>query len=355
MSFADKKLEYAIFALVAVLIGGLGYLFKTPVQAVLANQDVVYEMPRPKSFLATLFGLGLEDREISRNYVNPFDKKKKDAAKKVEEAKKTAAAAAKTAQKTAAAKKADDTKKPKVEARVVGNDQQHGLSGSDIANGANGSVGGAAVATAPGTGSTANEDQKDITADQWRSLLSSQPTKENVNKLLAAYMGGTVDSSTFYEIVTDLLKNNKSDTQALGLYAVNYVYSGQSFAVVAANYDQLTSENQTTAHTYLMGYATAARLAALTGALSSSSADVVEMALQVVISGYQSAKSGSTTVTTSDTRSRGNTATSSNTVSDYTNTTLVKRLQALAKSSDSAIASLASSALNQIQTTVASL
>lgn len=353
MSFTDRKLEFAMFALVAVLVGGLGYLFKTPVQAVLAGQDVVYEMPRPKSFLATLFGLGLEDREISRNYVNPFDKKKKDAAKKAEDAKKTAAAAAKTAQKTAAAKKADDTKKPKVEARVVGNDSQNGLSGSDIAKGANGSVGGALPVAATGAGATSNEDQKDITGDQWRSLLSSQPTKENVNKLLAAYMGGTVDASTFYQIVTDLLKNNKSDTQALGLYAVNYVYSGQSFAVVAVNYDQLTSENQSTAHTYLLGYATAARLAALTSALSSSTAEVVETALQVVISGYQSAKAGSTTVTASD-RSRGNSATSSNTVSDYTNTDLVKELKALAKSSDSSIASLASSALNQIQTIVAS-
>lgn len=351
MSFADKKLEYAIFALVAVLIGGLGYLFKTPVQAVLANQDVVYEMPRPKSFLATLFGLGLEDREISRNYVNPFDKKKKDAAKKAEEAKKTAAVAAKTAQKTASTKKADDTKKPKVEARVVGNDQQNGLSGSDIANGANGAFGGGPTASAVGAGATSNQDQKDITADQWRSLISSQPTKENVGKLLAAYMNGDVDAGTFYEIVTDLLKNNKSETQALGLYAVASVYSSQSFTVVAANYDQLTSENQSTAHTYLLGYASSTRSSILLSAMKSSTAEVVDLALQVVIAGYQTAKTSSSSTTT-DGRSRGNTVTASNVTSDYTK--YVTQLQALAKSSDAAIASLASSALSQIQTIVAS-
>src|SRR5438445_9608298 len=139
MSFTDRKLEIATYALVAVMIGGLGYIFKTPVQAVLGNSDVSYEMPRPKSFLATLFGLGLEDREINRKYVNPFDKKKADA-KKAADAKAAAPSAPKAvAQKKAETKKAADAaKKSSVDVNVVGADVNPGLSGSDIAAGGNG-------------------------------------------------------------------------------------------------------------------------------------------------------------------------------------------------------------------------
>ncbi len=84
MSFTDRKLEIAIGGSILVLILAMGYLLKTPVQAVLGEQDVVYEMPRPKrSFLAALFDLG--DREVSRTYKNPFNKKKKAEEKKTAE------------------------------------------------------------------------------------------------------------------------------------------------------------------------------------------------------------------------------------------------------------------------------
>ncbi len=359
MSFTDKKLEIASLALVAVMVGGLGYIFKSPVQAVLANADVSYEMPRPKSFLAALFGLGLEDREINRKYVNPFDKKKADA-KKAADAKAAAPSAPKAVaqKKTDAKKAADAAKKPSVDVNVVGNGVNPGLSAGDIANGGNGNNGGGGgVSSNYETGNANNtatdktkDDKTGMSGDQWRAMISGQPTKENVSKLINAYFSKDVDDATFYTIVNDLLRNNKAETQAVGLYAVSSVYSSQSFATVASNFDQLTTENKTSAQSYLMGYANSGRSGILLTSLKSTKADVVEFAAQVIIEGYKTAKSG--TVVSNPRNSRGDVNTASNVVSDYSK--FVPVFQQLAQSSDASIAGLANSALSQMQT-VASL
>ncbi|HWU43178.1 MAG TPA: hypothetical protein VN132_07065 [Bdellovibrio sp.] len=352
MSFSDNKLEMAILSLVIVLIGGLGYLFKTPVQAALATAELIYEMPRPKSFFASFFGLNLEGREVSRKYVNPFEKKKADAKKAAEEKSKANLAAKPADKKKADAKKtADAAKKPKVEMKVVGKDTPP-VSTGDIGGGS-GSGGGAMPQIAAANNSpNANDKGKDsgMSADQWRALISGQPTKENVAKLINAHETQEVDDATFYTIVSDLLRNNKSETQALGLYAATSVYSTQSFATVASHYDQLSHDNQSAAKSYLMSYATSSHTNALLGALKTNNATVVELATQVVIQGYQAAKSG--TATTSDPRNaRGNVNVSSNPVADYSK--FIPIFQQLAQSSDAAIASLANSALSQIQSGIA--
>lgn len=352
MNFSDKKIEIAVVSLVVILVGGIGYLIKDPVQTALAQADFVYEMPRPKSLLASLFGLRLEGREVSRSYVNPFAKKKQDE-KKAEEKKAAAVAAAKAAQAKADAKKsADAAKKPKVEMKVVGADSSVKL-GQD-SSGNFGANGGAKYSNAANVAQTTNSDQiKDgLSGDQWRALLSSQPTKENVAKLINAYFAKEVDDSTFYTIVTDLLRNNKTETQALGLYAVSSIYNLQSFTAVAGHYDQMTSENQAKAYSYLTGYATSSRSGVLLSALKTNEAVVVDLAIQVVVKGYQSAKTSGTAAT--DPRSsRGDVNAQANSVSDYSKFLPVFRQ--LAQSSDSTIAGLASSALNQIQTSVAAL
>lgn len=353
MSFTDRKLEITMFALVAVMIGGLGYALKSPAQAALATADVSYEMPRPKSFLAALFGFDLGDREINRKYVNPFDKKKEDVKKAAAKAAATPAAPKAVAQKKAEAKKTSEVaKKSKVDVNVVAGNTKPALAGSDIAAGGHG--GGAGNLEA-GNGKNAamsdtkKDDKSGMSADQWRALVSGQPTKENVDKLISAYFTKEVDDATFYTIVNDLLHNNKSETQALGLYAASATYSSQSFAVVASNYGQLSAENQTKAQTYLMGYASSGRSGALLGALKSTSAEVVELAAQVIIKGYQQATAN--TVAADPRTARGDTAKTSNAVSDYSK--FIPVFQQLAQSSDATIVGLANSALSQIHTGVA--
>ncbi|MBO9668510.1 MAG: hypothetical protein J7501_17060, partial [Bdellovibrio sp.] len=137
MDFTDKKLEIAILTMAAVLVGSLGYVLKSPVQSAIQNAEISFEMVRPKSFLAALFDLG--DREVSRKYVNPFDKKKDDktaaVAPKGTEIPKPAAAAAKAIAKKADDKKKEDEKKPTVEMNVVSAAETNRIADSDIGSG----------------------------------------------------------------------------------------------------------------------------------------------------------------------------------------------------------------------------
>lgn len=349
MSLRDNKLEIAIVVVGLVLIGSVGNLFKAPVQRALQNNDISFEMIRPKSILAALFDL--DGREVSRNYVNPFgNKKATEEAKTIPntEDKTKKAEAAKTAQKKAEEKKAED-KKPETEIRVVGAEAGFKAGGADDINLGGASGGTVATGGAAGADNTKSATDKDkMSAAQWRSLVLGQPTKENVNKMVVAYMDKDLTDAEFYGIVNDLLKNSNTETQSLGLSAASSFYSSTAFSTVASNYKTLTTENQTTAMAYMLGFANAGRLAALASSLKSTNAEVVSLAAEVVVKGYNSAKSG--TVTSSN-RTRGDAF--ANALTNYDQFREI--FKTLSESSNSEIASTASSALSQIQSGVASL
>ena len=183
MGFSDKKFEITAGALVLVMVAALGYVVKTPVQTAIANSDFTFEMPRPKAFFASLFDLG--NREISRTYVNPFDKKKKEEAKKPEVAKalpapKPAAAVA----KKAAPKKEEAAKKPSVDVNVVQDTPAEGLGAEIARNNAKAAKEGAAANAGDTAAADPTKETNKNSADQWRALLNAQPTKENVDKTL---------------------------------------------------------------------------------------------------------------------------------------------------------------------------
>lgn len=342
MAFTDRKLETGILVLSVVLLGGLGYVLKTPVQSVILGQDIVYEMPRiKKSFLASLFDLG--DREVDRSYTNPFAKKKAEEKKK-EEAKKAEVAAAKAAAAKAVAKKAAETKKPKVEINTV-QAAPTKTWGDDGFFGNSNPQNGAQVAAGNGGNNAADSDadKSDMTGDQWKALLRAQPTADNVAKLVAAYSKQEVDTETFYSIVADLYKSNKPETQALGLAAVKSFYNANSFVVTTQYMDQFTTDMQKNAHDYLDSYASG-RLAALAAVLKGSDTEAIAEAARVVLEGYEKAKSG-TSLSTDPRNTRGNVVLS-NSVSDYAQFYAI--FQVLTGHQDAEIAGLASSGVAKI-------
>lgn len=350
MAFTDRKLEISIVGLSIVLVGGLGYLLKAPVQAVLAEAEVSYEMPRPKtSFLAALFDLG--DREISRKYVNPFAKKEKKEAKKAAEVAKAPVVPPKAVAKAKKDdKKKDEAAKKKVDVQIVGADTKGGL-GEDNLMAPAGKPGQPLESTPEVVDARADKQAKnEISGAQWRALILAQPTKENIAKLVAAYNAKEVDDQTFYTIVTDLYRDNKSENQAMGLMAVKAVYNDKSFAVTAQYYDQFSAEVQASAHTYLLSYGVSSRLPILMSSLQSSNIEVVSTAVEVVLDGYQKAKSGVSPL--SDPRTARGDVTM-NSVSGYAK--FLPVFQKLSQSADPVIAGLANTALGQIQTSVAAL
>ncbi|MEK2689952.1 hypothetical protein [Bdellovibrio sp. GT3] len=352
MKLKDNKLEIAILVVAAILIGGVGNLFKAPVQKALQNSDISFEMIRPKSVLAALFDLG--GREVSRNYVNPFgNKKAEDKAttpNAEDKTKQAAAAAAKTAAKKAEDKKADAEKKSETEVRVVDAGPGFKAGSDDLSTGAG--AGAVAQAGAGAATDKANKeaDKNAMTANQWRSLVLGQPTKENVNKMVVAFMEQELTDAEFYGIVKELLQNSNAETQALGLSAASTFYTATAFNTVASSYKGFSADMQTKAMAYLLGYANAGRLSALASSLKSSDVEVVNLAAQVVVKGYNSAKEG--TATSQGNRFRGDAFT--NALGNYTQfVTLFTELSQNSQSSE--IASIANSALSQIQSGVASL
>ncbi|MGZ3773666.1 MAG: hypothetical protein ACXVCY_15170 [Pseudobdellovibrionaceae bacterium] len=352
MDFSDKKLEIGIAGFSALVLLGMGYLLKAPVQAVLggSDQDIVYEMPRPKkSFFDALFDLG--DRDIERKYVNPFAKKK---AKEEKKATGTVKIGTPAAPKNVAQQKQDNKKtepqKNKVDVKVVGEDTAKKLSDDGFWNTSNKNAHQNQVSDT----AVAQQDNKDgkntLDGNQWRALLMAQPTKDNVDKMIAAYSNKEIDDQTFYSIVIDLFRSNKPEVQGYGLMAVESAYNVKSFSVTAQYYDQLAPEVQKKAHAYLLSYGVSGRLPILLGAIQSQDVVVVNAAAQVVMDGYKKAKGG-VSIAADPRASRGDVTV--NTVSSYSK--FVPVLQQLAHSHDASIANIATSVLNEIQSTVAAL
>lgn len=351
MSFNDNKLETAIAGVAIILLVGLGYLFKAPVQSALGYQEVSYEMPRPKkSFLASLFDLG--DREIDRKYVNPFAKKEA-AAKKAEAAKQNTAAVKPAPAKNKTAKATTPDAKKNVSVQVTGSDPSVDLGGfdsrSDYSAPANNYAEGTGKNNKDKTQQTA-EEKAGLTADQWRALLQAQPTKQNVAKLVAAYAAQEIDDSTFYTITSELLRSNNAEVQGLGLNAVKSFYNLRSFAMISQYFNQLPVELQQQAHAHLLTYAVSGRLGILLSALQSRDLSTVTSATQIIMEGHQKAKEG--VVVSADPRSQRGDVTL-NSVSGYSK--FLPILQQLAQNPDTAISGLASSAYGQIQGSVAAL
>jgi hypothetical protein len=357
MSYLEDKFEFVIFTLALLLFSALVYVAKAPQHLKATGGDeVVSEMPRPRSFWANLFGIGLEDREIQRKYINPFDVKKGVDKKNIVKAGEIANQASTAKPKQDLKKTAgSEDKKPHIAINIVGDDRT-GL--SDLDMGSKSWSQSKRMHSSASSRITSEEDKSKasdknkLSADQWRSLLLGQPTKENMAKFINAYSSLEVDESTFYLITNELLHDPKSDLQLLGLSAASSFYTSNSFSTVASVFDQLNADNQSKAQAFLMSFSTSQRSNILLGVLKSSNPVVVDLATQVVLKGFHDSSSGSVGIV--DPRnSRGDINETANLVSDYQK--FIPIFKQLAKGSDPTIADIANSALKQIQTGVAAL
>lgn len=363
MDLKENKLEFGIAVSAFALILGLGYLLKQPAQKALGEMSISYEMPRPKnSILAALFSLG--DRDVEKEYINPFEAGKKA---QVDETK-NPDVQAKAPQKPASKKAAKAGKparpstlpdfKPQVDVTVVGGDPQKQLDSSDIpfggaaGGGAPGAVGQNGNASDPAA-AQAEVDNEKMSGSQWRALIAAQPTLENVQKLKSAFLEGDVEGASFYQIVQDLLESNDYNTQKLGIIALEGVYSNAAFTIAARYQERLEEAEATLLEAYLQSYVVSARLNILAAAMKSQERVVVTTAIGLALQGYQNAKTGNVGVPAGD----GGRGTRGDGVSSATSNyaQFVPIFQQLSGSSDGEIAQLASQALSQIQVSVASL
>lgn len=353
MDLNNRKLEIAFAAAVALFIGASGWMLSGRSQAISDSfEELVYEMPRPKSLLASLFELG--DRDISREYKNPYAKNKKSKANekaKMDTPKQAQKAPAKpaVAKKSAVAPQAVSKKKSfKVDVVGAGPSPKNNSPREKFA---------APMAGSYGSGrenSPQNEvkNQNEMAAGQWRSLLLASPTEENLAKLLTAYSKKELESSELLEIVNDLLSDKRTDVQNLGIIALHVNYSVQAFSLATQHYEQIDETLKSKMDSYLKNYSSSGRLDVLASALTSHDSATVTLATRVLVQGYKEAKAGGKTGTATDPR-LVRVSGPFGVVSSYNQ--FIPILKRLSAATDQEVASAASAALSQMQTAVASL
>jgi hypothetical protein len=355
MESTHKYLTGMILAIAAIVFGGMVFLRGAVKTYNQIDPDISYSMPRPKTKNALYTWLfGLEGREIQYNEVDPFKGQAANANKAAGAAgsvRKDQKGAPKIDPKKAAKNALANTpipvpKKPEVKVNVVNAKPEDPLRGSADGDAGQTPPGGAAAAAAAAQAANANNTQNDtaLSPAQWRALLVAQPTKENVDKLVAAFNKKEVDSGTVYLIMNDLLQSSNGTSQAAGLSIAQSVPSLQSFSAVANNYDKLSPGSKPAADSYFQTYMQSSRLSILALALKSGDTEVVQHAVQTMVTGLQNVKSGGAAA--NDPRpSRG--VVSTGKTNAYTQ--FIPILQQLSQGSDGSVAGLAQNALTQIQ------
>ena len=295
MKFTDNKLEIAIAGLAIAMMGGLGYFIngikdKTPTEVF----NMVYSMPRPKSYSAA--GFDLNGREVERQYVNPFAKKDQKVKKTNELVKgiptpTPATEAAKENKKTAAKK---TKKKGQMSVEVVDKDQNSGfqddsgLAMTPQGSGVNSNYAGAKPVD--NKAETKISETEKLSGNQWRSLLAADPSQKNVSLLVAAFLRGEVEEASFYVVVNDLLSNSKNEVQQLGVWAAASTPSARSFVLLANQMDSLSEGAAKQAEAALAEYAQGSRQGAILRVLASNESEAVVRAIEIVVKGYQTSQ-----------------------------------------------------------------
>lgn len=353
MSLLNNKIEMTLAVTVATALGSMFYFmasFKTSKghQA----ENINYEMAKSKSSFQSEFDLG--QRDIEYSYSNAFYKKNpasKDKNTVTTKVQKTAQAAALAKSKSAADAKApasrvatnltsnsqkNITKDPRTQFRaepdsILNSDQIHQQLISEQQK----------VETDKKTNQKAN-------VSQLKSLIFSQPTKAVADQLVEAYVSNDIDSVSFYQIITSLLKSQRDDTQAAGVYMASKTPSEQSFAVLVHGLSFLNGGSKTKAESALLNYYQRNFFGIMTNLLKSKDQLVVTKASSVLAEGLLISKNA--------TGGHQPTGLASGTFTKFFSyfAKFIPQLQKLTQDSDEQVALSAQSTLVQIQNEFAS-
>lgn len=333
----DKKIEIGLVFGFLVLAFGIGS-FLTQIETKMGFDHFTqnYIMPRPKSLFSSLFSL--EQREIFRRHINPFESKQKNGAEKAKETQKaqTSADQGKKAQKKVAQKPKKDKEKS-LEVEVI-SDNNSDLANSNQLSGetypANTLIAAERSPQSPLAEELTNDPQaespKTDEGQEWRARLLSEPTEENMNALLGAYSEEKVSSRAFYLIIFDLVSFNKVETAEvalIGLQATPSLLTLNSLVRFERYFQTLSAEKY---QLVLKDYTQPNRVSILTAAMQSRDARLVKRAIEISMVAYSQRDVGG-----------------QGSAQEFAQARPV--LQQLAISSNSEVADLATAALSQFQ------
>jgi hypothetical protein len=287
-STGDLKFVLSMSMFVGFMVFGLLKLMSGSMTNVSEEQiNISYDMPRPKSDLVGEFELG--NREVDRQYINPFHKKEAAAV--------TVKPGSGMEQKKSAKAKPKENKtktaqNKKTEVNVVDKAQDA------IAELINNEVAQQVVINqnfrrAVSSNEVQNQEKDEVLSpQQWRALVLAQPTQKNMDKLVAAVEKKQIEEKEFQEIIHDLLKSQNKDQNTLAFYGINKVATASSFIFISQIRDSLHQDLKPKADQLLASYSNIPKRNELLKVLlaqdvvaSLRAAQVVKSAIELALNG----------------------------------------------------------------------
>jgi hypothetical protein len=129
------------------------------------------------------------------------------------------------------------------------------------------------------------------TAAEWKSLILSQPSEANVQKMMKALPAGEIDLETYLEISETLIKDNSQDKRRMGVWALTAVYKQEAFVLASHLVGDTDSATQKLLNDYMYNYNRSQTLGILDLVLKSQDTIAAAAAAQSITRAIQTLKS----------------------------------------------------------------
>lgn len=103
-----------------------------------------------------------------------------------------------------------------------------------------------------------DEEDKDesekMTSAEWRSLVLTQPSQENIQKMIKALPAGEIELDTYLEISETLIKDNSQEKRRMGIWSLTSVYRQEAFIMAAHLVPDTDAASQKLLNDYMYNY-----------------------------------------------------------------------------------------------------
>ncbi len=319
--FQDKLQAFLVILLVAFLGVIIFFGRQVNIKSRGGMTEINYEMARPKSFLASLFDL--TGREILRTFKKftqpehdvpaaPEAIVSEDDAEASAEQTETEAQAMQQQEKLRSAyaqrlksaierkTREDEAKAKEVADAAKAAHAENDADGSHSKDSSNANEGAPveppqkprAAEVNPGAppdslDNDQNENTKKIS--EWRELLESEPTVENMKLFMQAHQAKEVNSEQFYGLTDELLKSNVTERNTIAVYGLTGFPSARSFSLLAHYSEEGARVDLAQVNAVLYSYSGLQKMQNLEGVLASRDDLATAKALSVLKFGIEGA------------------------------------------------------------------
>ena len=140
------------------------------------------------------------------------------------------------------------------------------------------------------------EKKEKMTAAEWKSLILSQPTEANMQKMIKGLPSEEIELDTYLEISETLIKDNSQDKRRMGIWALTAIFRQEAFILSAHLAADADTATQKLLIDYMYNYNRVQTLGILDQVLKSQDAVAAAAAAQSITKAIETIKDGSNQV-----------------------------------------------------------